>query len=1280
MDPKGGPGGVWGGRSPPQVIASFLPEYPDLDDSDLPYQVARKKEFYDTRLDRDEPVPTEAGELLRHQKMLKRFFSPHTTYKTGLIHIAPGGGKCLLPGARVSTVSFGKLQIDKLWERYAIHVEESDGVGLWSKSTVPIQLWSYHEGRQEMVTASLARFYRQWVKEKVVRVTFDDDSSLGLTLLHKLYDGARWTSAYQEGDWVTGMNDQHDVVARQILSISVEDYTGWVYDLEIQPFHNFVANGVVAHNTCVGSAIQENFTGLTVDGQPHPPALVFVTGEDLTRTYRQEIANVCTKNLYLPRATNKEIEEGIEMTEEAKVARLNRAVSKSYQIVTYEQFLKVLPSDEVIVRNYSNRVIIVDEAHYLRIQPKTRGGRRREVETPQPPPRRSRGTPASGKGKGQKKGAVETPDPSEKDEHALLNSRQLYDKLHHFLHTVQNCIILAFTGSPIWDQTSEYGSLMNLILPLDQQLPTRGDFDRHFFDDEGNLQNVADLRRAMHGRVTYLRPLTSTARRIEMGVTDPLTKYLKVYPDVMSEFQAAAARRAREEVSVRTMTVKGKVVERESTGGVVWKKARGAANLVFPIFDESGEVVDVAYGQEAFLKYAVKKVKKRNEQGVASQVNVYGLEDKYLKREFKENLAEYSTKFASIISQIKAHPTENTFVYLEYVTAEGAILLALILQLHGFIWAKTANDIAAPSKQKRFAVVTSDPATTSQPKQVQDLLRSVNKSDNRYGERCQVIIGTEKIALGQTLKNFRQFHLEMPEWNIPSTEQPSYRVFRVGSHQALPPEERYVKIFRHAAVEAGELQTEESFPPGVGYSPEETMDMYIYRVAEEKDYRNIQIYRLEKEEDFACPLNYRRNVLKEDVDGTRDCDYQECNYECDGFPPTSKKHRVWRYEIPEGDLDPSTYNLFYAQPEIDKVVEQLRELFQRHFALHIHLVAQMLGLEASQYPLLLAAVDHMLNTRMLLRNQYGFGCYLKEQGNMLFLDDTISTESTYPESNYIENPLITERNSFEALIEVMELEKDSELVEVLCQDPIEENLEAVAFKTQIILLEAAYQMSIRDPENEGVQRVLELLLDKLGDRLYTMSDGSICHLLYTEEFHGLSYDVAAKEIVLSGLMRRFDGHEWNYVTNEKEELEYLKEIRAQIAATREISFSGNPYGVYGWVSKQDKTFRIVIKSTGKGAVRGRACMNFHHISMLISILITKFKFYPHSKAEYKNLSRKELIKAIKARQGVDEFKKGLDQLDDKKLRSLLTAMTSSIRELCDLIRKFLADHDLLYEL
>lgn len=1052
-----------------------------------------------------------------------------------------------------------------------------------------------------------------------------------------------------------------------------------------------VFHGLGTGKGCVASAIIENYKNSEVGGRPRKPSLVIVKSEDLARNIAQEIANRCTKEIYTPKPTAAEIKKGVELTEEAKVVRLNRAISKTYEIVTMETFFRNLPSDEEIIRRHSDRIIIIDEAHALRIQPprkkKKKGSEiladlvedeideefERELED-----------------EGDEEKTKKAPKKKREAESAMM----LYNQAHHFLHLLNGRKLL-LTGTPIWDKPPEIASITNLILPLDDQLETGSAFDAKYFNDDGTLNedNVEELRRRFRGRVSFLRQMMTTAKRIEMGVKDPWLKHITVFPDGMSEEQAAIAREARDAVESKTIKVKGKLVEREIKGGTVLKLARDAMNMVLPTFDGAGNVTGIEYGPEAFKKYVVKDVPKRGPKGQITKVKTYHIDTRsYLAREIRDNLRTYAAKFASIIEDVKAHPNEVTFIYNEEVTGPGgAIMLGLCFQLHGFGWAKTASDIARPSKERRFAVITSDPQTTSQSKQVQELIASSNNDgkfstlpSNAHADRLQVIIGSEKIALGLSIKNVRAIHMVMPHWNIPSTSQAEARGYRFGSHEALKPEERVVRIFRHIAVEKadGEGVAEgKGFPSDTGFTDYETTDVYIYRIAEDKEYKNSQIYRVLKEVSFDCAAFYRRNVLDTDVPYTRDCDYQECNYECDGFPPV-KKGKVWDYTIPADKLDYSSYNLFYSSGRLKEIIDGIVELFGTYFSLFIDVAQDLLQIPRDEKELLLQAIDIIINSRTLIRNRYGFGSYLKENGNMLFLDSTVSPGASYSESTYIENPLISEITSLDSLVEILELEQDRENVLKFCKNPTPGNLEAIAYKTKIILLEAAYALTSGGKENTKQKKVTKMVLDEMGDYIYEMSDGSHVHILYSEEFKGQAYAVAAKDIKVTGMMREYNENtgEWDYVDVDREEL-YIAEIRSMLSGKRNVGFGDNPYGVFGWISKKDGSFRINIKPEPGKKGRGRRCENFN-VQDLVDIFIDRLEYFPVPRDEYLDMDRAELIRRIRGMAKFSKIREAVenDKYNDDQLRGILTLMTYHIEELCEILMAWFEQHDLLFSM
>lgn len=1251
-------------------ISFFVPSYPNPSDPDFSYKLSTKSELAELRLGPSEQTP-EQGELLKSQLFMQRFFSPHTSYPHSIVYHGLGTGKCIDGSSMVDT-DRGTLSIAEVWQGYSSSATIFDGEGFWATPTTTLKVISYDASAHMMLRSPIQRMYRQPIAEKVRHITLSNGSTITATKRHRLLvspigeSDDLWTNGYQVGDFVAVSNapllNLPGTIRDFSTIISIEEiyFEGYVYDLDVKDYHNYLANGVLCHNTCLASAVEEANKSTPVGNKPRRPALIFAKSDDLKRNIIQEIANVCTaKGTYEAKPTEDEVRRGIDMSEEAKTIRLNKAIAKSYEIVTYETFLKTVAKYDVeaIRKAYSNRVIIVDEAHSVRIQ--GRSGKSKEGK----------------KGKGKEK---ETDVQPVEDDPLGDASIAMYDELYRFLHAVEGCRILLLTGTPIWDRPSEIASLVNLILPETEALPTGNEFERRYFDEAGNLRHEDELRKAFHGKVSTLRQMITTAKRTEMGTKAPWLKKITIHPNAMSDLQATAAKRAyeeKEEVATKPAGTSKKEA-RAVAGGTIYKLALDAANMVYPTsYDDKGRGKTVGYGPEVFKKYAMKNPKTTGKSG-KGRIE-YGFTDPKLRKELTDNLSTYTAKFAAIISEIKAHPDEVAFIYCENVTGTGgAISLALTMQLHGFEWAKTADTIRSTSTKKRFAVITSYPQTTSEPSQIAKLLASANKPDNKYGDRLQVIIGSEKIALGISIKNVRQYHLAMPHWNVSSTDQAENRGYRFGGHDALPEEERYIRIYRHAAVEGGDAARGLGFPASSGFSPKETVDIYVYRIAEEKESKNSQIYRILKEESFDCPLFYERNVLPTDVDGTRPCDYQKCNYTCSGYPDglIDRRGRVWRYRVRPEDVDHTTYDLFYARDDVRRIISDIQALFHNYFAIPIDRIVGLLDLGSTSDNLVLQAIDTIINSRLPIRDPYGFPAVLKEDGDMLFLDREVSIKTRYAGSIYIKAPLITERTPMDDIVELIELKKDAAKLKELCRSPESAAIEDLSYKSTVVIMEAAYA----NRKSAKGKLVLETLLEQ-GD-IFEMADGTAVHIMYMEEHRGQAYDVAAKELKPTGQMRVFVPVEgtWTYIGDSDREENYITQIKEILESRAEAGLKDNPYGIFGSISKKDKQFRIK-KRGGRGI--GKECA-FFDVADLLNIYFDNIRFLPKAKPDHLKKSRSELIDLL---EGLPYHKhrysdEDIEEMSTEHLAQLLTLLAMSKPELCEGLKSWFIEHDLLYML
>jgi len=966
--------------------------------------------------------------------------------------------------------------------------------------------------------------------------------------------------------------------------------------------------GVGTGKTCVSSAVAENFKDVLVGGSKRRPALVFVKNRDLARAYQDEIVRVCTaKDTYYPQLSKYEEsrkEKGypITLTEDAKQRRLRSMLSKTYELHTYDAFLDKLNVTEEALSNYSNRVIFLDEAHHIHPVTAEEGGR--------------------------------------------------YEKMHQLLHGVTGCRILVATGSPIWDNVHEIASLANLILDSDSQLPTGTRFIKKYFDKRDKLKNEDALVRAFRGiYISFMRAMSTTARRIEEGVTTPWMEMTKVYPDAMAPFQAAVVEEASTKAVQIEMRRQGKTITREQVGGAALRDARDASNCVYPEFKEDGTVKG-AYGKSAFKKHFEMKVGGKKD---------YRFKDARVLNAFKNDLSTYSAKFAAIIDDIVAHPKDPVFVYTgEFVTNAGAILFSLCLGLRtGYVRAKTSHSIKTPdTKTRRYVVFTANDWTTNSAAEIQSMIAIINRPENRYADHCQVVIASQKLGLGFTFKRFRRFHSLVPHWNPPSRDQSEGRVLRFGSHDDLPDTEREVRVFSHVAVERGKQQKGKGYPKDAGFSDKVTTDIHVSHLSEVKEKRNVQIYRVLKRVAFDCPFNYKRNVLVQDVDGSRPCEYGECNYECVGFPVEhiDKSGRVWEYKLPAGALDSSSYDEYYTEPAVRTLIHDIQELFSVHFNLELGVIVDLVEGDRN---IVLRALDHIVVNRVPIRNRYGFVSYLKEDGNIFFLDDNVNLDARYLNSTYNSQLFVVEELDFDHVTEIAQLEQGRDLMEEACQRP--ESLSKLNTRTQILLFESLWAK-----ENAGTLTVTERKylrsLIRLLDADVLEVEGAVYHILFRINYSDL------EKYIPPFMTRTYDAvrQRWEFVSSAEMEAKVVVAFKTKLSQREEEMAA--KYRVYGIMKDGEFYFR---DQDARGSEGGRKCVNYP-ITTLIDTA-RKLGFKPRFEEEdyeaFKRKSRKVLLEEIQNRNRLRQpaYRKYLDEipsLDMEQLRDLRLFLFLDKAQLC----------------
>jgi SNF2 family DNA or RNA helicase len=189
-----------------------------------------------------------------------------------------GLGKCVVGTTMVATAD-GPIQIEEIWNKS--HVVEGDGVEMWGTLDRPIRVFSLDGNK--ITECNVTQVFRQKISEMVVEVTTSDGSIIVCTKRHRLFTQCGWKMAghIAPGDVVasTGIGSYgysastsvgagssscmliqsrasdttcsavSKIVWTVISKVTEKKHTGYVYDLSVPKTHNYIANGLVAHNT-----------------------------------------------------------------------------------------------------------------------------------------------------------------------------------------------------------------------------------------------------------------------------------------------------------------------------------------------------------------------------------------------------------------------------------------------------------------------------------------------------------------------------------------------------------------------------------------------------------------------------------------------------------------------------------------------------------------------------------------------------------------------------------------------------------------------------------------------------------------------------------------------------------------------------------------------------------------------------------------------------------------------------------------------------------------------
>lgn len=740
-------------------------------------------------------------------------------------------------------------------------------------------------------------------------------------------------------------------LSREVETISEGDFLN--HQKIIQRFMNPNAlydELLLYHETGTGkSGVAFAVSEQLYDSQSFSQVHVFARGDAHLTALLKELVFKFSKRYSIP--------ENIE--EESRIRYMRRATSDFYRFNTFEKFARRLKgiSDEQIRERFSNMVFIIDEVHHFKSD----------------------------------------------------NDANTYKQFHRLIHNTDNRKVLLMSGTPMRDDVSEISYIMNLILPIDQQLPVGREFNEKYIDTEDKeILNKEELKKIMRGRISYLStsPVETRSKYFGTYISPLKVEQFKAFTTMMTSPQLEGY-----------IDAYRKDLTKE---GSIYTRSRQASLFVFP---------DGSYGQEAIKQYTTPKGSLKTE--------LFSDLDKI------EGLAKYSSKYAFVMKSILDNPKKLIYIYSSSVTGSGIEMLTKILNYYGF------NQANGKEKRpgKRFIVLSSE-----EKKDVDTPLSFFNRPENRYGDYCQIIIGSRKVSESFTFKNVQIIHILTLHWNYTEIQQATARAIRYGSHNDLIQDGwiPLVEIYQHASI----LPKED---------PEiKALDILMLETAQQKDILIRKMDRIIKEISFDCPLTFERNYRNTGRD-SRDCDYQACDYKCDdsGLEQTVQ--------------DLSTYRLYYQKDQ--GVIEQLKEIYSKHFSLQFDTIQDMVQVDIG---VLIKVLSDCIRSNRVFVNKYGIECYLREENDRYYLVDNICLSNGHQElSFYAQRPFITQTTSLKEIVNQHIFSHSMQKISKFCQSETIEEAKVCLDNLPIEIQERALETAIAQKVVNKVQNKRIEFIEKI---------------------------------------------------------------------------------------------------------------------------------------------------------------------------------------------------------
>ena len=551
---------------------------------------------------------------------------------------------------------------------------------------------------------------------------------------------------------------------------------------------------------------------------------------------------------------------------------------------------------ERLSREFSNRIIIVDEVHNIK---------------------------------------------SKMTESNVSSSLKPYNALREILRNSENVRLILMSATPMFNEPTEIINIFNLLLANDDkpELKSSDIFEEVENENRITKSGLAILRSQAQSYISYFRGYNPVSFPSLLEVDDKINKIYRLnklyFPQPKIDWTTVRKQTLRQLIRhtklircpMSDFQFENYLIHVQSTSrrtNVAYKEEKDLCGIIFPSPFSTGEVGKAGFDGAFRLIH-------RNKFNNMSAYRYLPHCKGFLKR---QNLNKYSCKYWQILENIKLSPG-IAFVYLEYIEI-GVEVMAMILDCYGYenvlgghylqdheteyidkicsVCNQPRRDRAHPTqhpfRQAKYAIMQGQDSMNTN----NDMLLRINRVENKYGHEIKVVLGSPVTRESVDFANIRQIHIASVWYNMSRIVQVIGRGVRTCSHKNLPESDRNITVFRYCV--SAPLLRRKTIISKEMYQIE-TGDELMWRRSEQKDITIKKIERELKRIAIDCQANKAANLLATDIDFSRDCDYLKCEYDC-----------IQQHPFKKIDYDRSTSDLIVHQNDLENAKFLISKLFR----------------------------------------------------------------------------------------------------------------------------------------------------------------------------------------------------------------------------------------------------------------------------------------------------------------------------------------------------------------